>query len=298
MDPMLRWQPVVLFVLVGLVRLAVASIPSWGRSRTDHFARRVDLALDPEVAPAIARRVARRERVGAAGAALGAALSALVPPPAAASAGPLVLALLGFLVGHAVAVGSGRLGRVLAPTRPVRHPGGARVRSRDRGLRAPPGTPRRMAAGGRGGRGRGGTAGRAGGRFRGGGTGTARADPDGNTGAAGTRGGRRGRRAQTAGPAPVATSTLELAWDDALRARTLRDLGSVPLLVGTYLPVLALLGAWLATDEHAAYSLGWSSVMVAPLVVGLVIALVRRPERHYRRRLWASSGPLVGGAPR
>ncbi len=49
-----------------------------------------------------------------------------------------------------------------------------------------------------------------------------------------------------------ATSTLELAWDDALRARTLRDLGSVPLLVGTYLPMLALLGAWLATGEQAA----------------------------------------------
>jgi hypothetical protein len=95
-----------------------------------------------------------------------------------------------------------------------------------------------------------------------------------------------------------ATSTLELAWDDALRARTLRDLVSVPLLVGTYLPMVALLGAWLTPGGQAAFSVGWSSVMLAPLVVGVAVAQVRRPERHYRRRLWAGDGPLVGGAVR
>ena len=192
----------------------------------------------------------------------------------------------------------GRLGRVLAPTRPARHPGGAGVRSRDRGLRAPPGTPRRMVAGGRGGRGRGGPAGLGGGRLRGGGTGTARADPDGNTGAAGTRGGRRARRAQTAGPAPA----RHVHPGAGLGRRTARPDPARPGIgspAGRDLPACAGPAGRMAGHRRARG--------LQPRVVvgdggtaggGLVIALVRRPERHYRRRLWASSGPLVAGAAR
>jgi hypothetical protein len=95
-----------------------------------------------------------------------------------------------------------------------------------------------------------------------------------------------------------AASTLELAWDDALRARTVRDLVSVPLVVGTYLPMMVVGGALARPAGPPTYSLEWSVLVLAPLVVGLILAQVRRPGRHYRRRLWASSGPLVAGVVR
>lgn len=98
----------------------------------------------------------------------------------------------------------------------------------------------------------------------------------------------------------VATSQTELAWDDALRARTLRDMVGVPLMTG-YFAAVALLG------EPAVGREGGGSVntlrggLNVPFLVllggGLVMAVVSArlgPEQHFRRRLW----PDVPRTPR
>ncbi len=93
-----------------------------------------------------------------------------------------------------------------------------------------------------------------------------------------------------------AGSTLELAWDDAIRSTALRDLIGVPLILG----LAAILVPMVVLIEDIPLVQPYSSadnvlVFVAMGVVGLVllvaltIALVSvssRPERHYRRRLW------------
>lgn len=106
-------------------------------------------------------------------------------------------------------------------------------------------------------------------------------------------------------PQPASTST-ELAWDDALKSLALRDVRSVPLLLGfvaTLLP-LGVLGA-LATG-HGPGSLGNVLVGLAgggfialSLAYG-VLALVSwsgKPDQRYWRQLWAPrSEAATGGA--
>ena len=90
----------------------------------------------------------------------------------------------------------------------------------------------------------------------------------------------------------VAASQTELAWDDALRARTLRDMVGVPLMTG-YLALVALVGAladglagvWAGNPSRTVGQRGvpraparWAAMVVVSQVIG--------PERHFRRRLW------------
>ena len=104
----------------------------------------------------------------------------------------------------------------------------------------------------------------------------------------------------------VATSTHELAWDDALRARTLRDLVGVVITVSVVMPVMLL--------SVVAEGLpgGWPENPAVGVIVGLTLAilgaagamalvsLVLDPRRHVRSRLWATgavpAGPTVGPA--
>lgn len=90
----------------------------------------------------------------------------------------------------------------------------------------------------------------------------------------------------------VAATTLDLAWDDALRARTLRDMLTAALMVGTCLPV-----ALLAVVQDRAADVwpdepGWGIAVgvlfVLLVLVGVlgVVSLALRPERHFRARLW------------
>lgn len=90
----------------------------------------------------------------------------------------------------------------------------------------------------------------------------------------------------------VAATTLELAWDDALRSRTLRDVVTVPIVTGVLAPflLLAVLGDQLEG--------GWPANPAVGLVSGLVFVLlgataamalasvVLDPQGHVRRRLW------------
>ncbi|WP_024285772.1 hypothetical protein [Cellulomonas sp. KRMCY2] len=99
----------------------------------------------------------------------------------------------------------------------------------------------------------------------------------------------------------VATTQLELAWDDALRARTLRDMVTVSLVVGCYAP-LALIGTvgdQLEGGWPANPAVGVAAALFPLVTVGLVamatISYALNPARHFRRRLWptASAGVVA-----
>lgn len=90
----------------------------------------------------------------------------------------------------------------------------------------------------------------------------------------------------------VAATPHELAWDDALRARTLRDSLTAPLIVTLYAPLFylgvvdaGLEGGWPANPAVGVVS-GVFGAYVLVLVLLTLVALARRPERHFRRRMW------------
>ncbi|WP_182112991.1 MULTISPECIES: hypothetical protein [unclassified Actinotalea] len=99
----------------------------------------------------------------------------------------------------------------------------------------------------------------------------------------------------------VAATTLELAWDDAMRARTLRDSATVAIMAGAYAPfallgVLAdgLEGGWPANPAVGLVS-GIMLVLFGGLLVMGVWSLAARPERYFRTRLWPL--PPAGDVP-
>jgi hypothetical protein len=90
----------------------------------------------------------------------------------------------------------------------------------------------------------------------------------------------------------VAATPLELAWDDALRARTLRDMITVPLSLGVFLPLLlagvmgdAAEGGWPANPMVGVTS-GVFVLVIAGAGVMVLVSAVLNPHRHFRDRLW------------
>lgn len=91
-------------------------------------------------------------------------------------------------------------------------------------------------------------------------------------------------------------SPAELAWDDALRSLTIRDMVGAPLILGVYGTVLVITD--LSTALAAANSGEW--VRIATLisvnvlfnavayiaVLALLFAVASKPQRHFLRRLW------------
>ncbi|SIO06253.1 hypothetical protein [Agromyces cerinus] len=95
--------------------------------------------------------------------------------------------------------------------------------------------------------------------------------------------------ALVARPQPAVSEQL-LRWDDALRAQTLRDLVSVPLMFGT----LAVFAA-AVTGLTWAGSLGDAGLVTVNVVGNLLIAaslvvlafsIALKPARYYLKRLW------------
>lgn len=76
----------------------------------------------------------------------------------------------------------------------------------------------------------------------------------------------------------AAGSDLELAWNDALRARVLRDLYTAPITVGVYATLGILIGL----------GGGLVDALVMAVLVLAVISATQRPHRHFRRQLWPS----------
>lgn len=90
----------------------------------------------------------------------------------------------------------------------------------------------------------------------------------------------------------VAATSLDLAWDDALRSVALRDIVTFGLMVVVLTP-LALLshlsdgleGGWPA-NAALGLVLGLALVLLAAAVVTAVVAVLQQPQQWFRRRLW------------
>ncbi len=98
----------------------------------------------------------------------------------------------------------------------------------------------------------------------------------------------------------VATSTHELAWDDALRARTLRDLVGVVITVAVVLPVMLLSvvadglpGGW-PDNPAVGVVMGLTAAILGAAGVMALVSLVLDPRRHVRSRLWPVGRPASG----
>lgn len=95
-----------------------------------------------------------------------------------------------------------------------------------------------------------------------------------------------------------ATSSLELAWDDALRSQSLRDVLTVPLYAGLMGTVLLAAHTAMSLPDRLASLAVPVVVLGAMLLLGLllVVTLASRPWRHARRRLWPDSTPAPHAA--
>ncbi|RUR01900.1 hypothetical protein [Labedella endophytica] len=105
-----------------------------------------------------------------------------------------------------------------------------------------------------------------------------------------------------------AGSVLELAWDDAIRAIALRDLMSVPLALGfasALVPLVTLISDVRLVQPYDSpgnmLALGAMGLVGLFAFVGMILAIVAlasNPQRHYRRRLWATpAGNTAPAAP-
>ncbi|MEF3402808.1 hypothetical protein [Agromyces sp. CCNWLW203] len=90
-------------------------------------------------------------------------------------------------------------------------------------------------------------------------------------------------------PQPAVSEQL-LRWDDALRAQTLRDLVSVPLMAGGIVVVAAIFAfpdwpAFAGTVGHVIGSIVAYAVLIALIGVA-VVSIAMEPARYYLKRLW------------
>lgn len=105
-------------------------------------------------------------------------------------------------------------------------------------------------------------------------------------------------------PQPAVSEQL-LRWDDALRAQTLRDLVSVPLMAGGIVVVASLFASpdwpvFAGTIGQVVGSVATYATLIALMVVaGVSIAM--EPARYYLKRLWpaqyAETRPAAYGSP-
>lgn len=96
-----------------------------------------------------------------------------------------------------------------------------------------------------------------------------------------------------------ATDTLELAWDDAFRADTLRMLRYSTTLVSWLAVAAAANGIFKGMDELAgtSFSSGIGSLLFTPGFLAVVLAFdAGRARSHFRHRLWPDLAEVsIGG---
>lgn len=95
-------------------------------------------------------------------------------------------------------------------------------------------------------------------------------------------------RAIIAQPSPAQDPT-SLAWEDALRAETLRNLVTTPLMFGCVAVALTVVGAFGTLPLNPVTIVVGTVVPMLLLLAALtiaVVAMVSRPQRHFLRRLW------------
>ncbi|WP_299035072.1 hypothetical protein [uncultured Pseudokineococcus sp.] len=98
-----------------------------------------------------------------------------------------------------------------------------------------------------------------------------------------------------------AGSSLELAWDDVLRARALRDLVPLPLMLAAFacgLTPFAVLGGEPGRGLLAAGAAFGTVLVLLGLLLTLLVSLVVQPsERYVRARLWPLPADPAGADP-
>lgn len=108
-----------------------------------------------------------------------------------------------------------------------------------------------------------------------------------------------GRRVVTR-PQPAHTE-VELAWDDALRARALRDLVAGVGVVGASYGLLsvAVIGVVPSSPVPVPVATALSAVFAVVGAFCVVVTVVPGPTTRFRRRLWADALPAatVEGVP-
>lgn len=80
-------------------------------------------------------------------------------------------------------------------------------------------------------------------------------------------------------------SPAELAWNDALRARSMRDVVSVPLSLGIW-GSLAVLLAIAYSEPFTIVASVAAIVVFVVLLAAAFFSIVTRPQQHFLRRLW------------
>jgi hypothetical protein len=86
-----------------------------------------------------------------------------------------------------------------------------------------------------------------------------------------------------------AGSPAELAWDDAMRATSLRELLTAPLclgLWGTLIIVFEVLEAFSVGPESSMIGAVVGLLLVVGAIVFAIVATASKPQQHYLRRLW------------
>lgn len=93
----------------------------------------------------------------------------------------------------------------------------------------------------------------------------------------------------------VAGSSIDLAWNDAIRAQLLRDIVTAPLAVGVYasFALLASASAGVQDPVIANGLVGLIGLGIIVLAVVAVVSLGSRPQRYFRERLWAAGDGVV-----
>lgn len=85
----------------------------------------------------------------------------------------------------------------------------------------------------------------------------------------------------------------ELVWEDAIRARTVRDISGAPALVGMYAVLFGLPS--LVGQGTAAGFLHWVGIaVIACVLLVVLIMVILRPERHFLRKLWPELAATTG----
>lgn len=80
-------------------------------------------------------------------------------------------------------------------------------------------------------------------------------------------------------------SPAELAWNDALRARSMRDVASVPLCLGVW-GTLAISLAIAATAAFSVVASVGAIVVFVAICAAAAVSIATRPQQHFLRRLW------------
>ena len=91
-------------------------------------------------------------------------------------------------------------------------------------------------------------------------------------------------------------SPAELAWNDALRARAMRDVAGAPMCLGVW-GALALLLNLASSDTGTVVAIGGAILVFGATLAAAAFSIASKPQQHYLRRLWPDVAAAAKAAP-